>query len=123
MIAVTGACMLLAVGRLVWPLLPSVGLLIDPRLIPFVVVVALLVVTRGRTTRGVALGGIAGLCLGCARFEEARWPLHDQVFSLLAAGAFGAWLGGALHAGKAGYDRTALTAILVLFGWFIYSLM
>ena len=118
LIAVTVACISLAVGRIVWPLLPPAGQLVDIRLIPLAVVIALLTITGGRTTRGVAIGGILGLCLGCARFDEARWPLSDQVLTLLATGAFGAWLGGALHAGKIGYDRTALIAILGLFGWF-----
>ena len=123
LIVVTVACISLAVGRIVWPLLPPVGLLIDLRVIPLAVVIALLAITGGRATRGVAVGGILGLCLGCARFDEARWPLSDQVLTLLATGAFGAWLGGALHAGKIGYDRTALIAILGLFGWFTLWLM
>lgn len=117
MIALTAACIALAVGRLLWPHLPRLSLLIDVRLIPFAVAVGLLAITGGRVTRGVAIGGIAGLCLGCGRFNEARWPLYDQVFSLLATGAFGAWLGGALHAAKLGYNRTALAAILALFGF------
>jgi hypothetical protein len=66
---------------------------------------------------------IVCMMLAAARLDEARWPLHDQVFSLLAMGALGAWLGGALHAGKLGYNRTALIAVLGLFGWFNYLLM
>lgn len=117
MTALIAVCIALAIGRLLWPHLPRFGLLVDVRLIPLAVAIGLLAITGGRVTRGVAIGGIAGLCLGCAWFDEARWPLYDQVLSLLAAGAFGAWLGGALHAAKLRYDRTALAAILALFGF------
>lgn len=111
----TSLCICLAVLRL--------GvLLFDRRTVPFLITAIVLVFSKGAAMRGAALGGIVGLCFGMARFEVGRIPISEELFTVAAAGACGAWFGAAFQATKRGYETVGLLALLPFFVWFTFWL-
>lgn len=117
MIAMSVVCVLLV-------LLPVLWFLIDRRTIALVAVVAVAIVGEGKATRGVAIGGVAGICLGLFGWDKRWWgwnePL-DDMFTVLTVGACAAWLVAAIQLAKRG-EKSGFAALLAFVTWLPYRL-
>lgn len=94
--------------------------LFDRRSIPFMITALVLIFSKGTATRGAALGGIGGFCIGLLRFDEWRAPLSDEFFTLAASGACGGWFGAAFQATSRGHETIGLVALFSFFVWFTF---